>query len=496
VKIVDKVGGFDQKLDSQERRAPARLREAERRYQTLFNASPQPIYVCDVETLRIVAANEKMVQRYGWTREELLRMSALDLHPAGEEERFRRGSHEPPDVDIVRTWRHKRSNGAVFDAEVTAHDFDLDGRRLRLVIATDITERKRQERVLRDSEERFRSLTELFSDLYWETDENHRFVRMTGILFSRRRIRPEAFEGKTRWEIEAPNMSAESWARHRADLELHREFRDLVIARRNAAREKFYISLSGRPMFDKRRQFRGYHGVGMDVTASVVAQEALQKAAGDLQALSRRLVEVQEVERRDLSRELHDRIGQNLTALYINLDILLGNIGVRGSPEIEGRLRDSLEILGATARMIDDITAELRPPMLDNIGLAAALRWHGARFASRTGIAVTVDADEDFIPDTVANRDVALFRIAQEALNNAAKHAHARNIEISIRVKQGELIFQVRDDGSGFDANADSGKRIGLGMRTMRERAAAIGGQLEVTSSADAGTTLRVRVPL
>ncbi len=496
MKILNNVREFDQKLDSQERRAPARLREAERRYQTLFNASPQPIYVYDVETLRIVAANEKMVQRYGWTREELLCMSALDLHPAGEEERFRRGSHEPPDVDIVRTWRHKRSNGAVFDAEVTAHDFDLDGRRLRLVIANDITERKRQERVLRDSEERFRSLTELFSDLYWETDENHRFVRMTGILFARRRIRPEAFEGKTRWEIEAPNMSAEGWARHRADLEAHREFRDLVIARRNAAGEKYYISLSGRPMFDERREFRGYHGVGMDVTARIVAQEALQKAAGDLQALSRRLVEVQEVERRDLSRELHDRIGQNLTALYINLDILLGNIGVHGSAEIEGRLRDSLEILGATARMIDDITAELRPPMLDNIGLAAALRWHGARFASRTGIAVTVDADEDFIPETAAMRDVALFRIAQEALNNAAKHAHARNIEITIRVKQGELIFQVRDDGTGFDADADSGTRIGLGMRTMRERAAAIGGQLEVTSSAEAGTTLRVRVPL
>jgi two-component system NarL family sensor kinase len=109
---------------------------------------------------------------------------------------------------------------------------------------------------------------------------------------------------------------------------------------------------------------------------------------------------------------------------------------------------------------------------------------------------VTVDADEDFTPETAAMRDVALFRIAQEALNNAAKHAHARNIEITIRVKQGELIFQVRDDGSGFDAAADSGTRIGLGMRTMRERAAAIGGQLEVTSSAGAGTTLRVRVPL
>ena len=145
---------------------------------------------------------------------------------------------------------------------------------------------------------------------------------------------------------------------------------------------------------------------------------------------------------------------------------------------------------------IENVMAELRPPMLDDHGLAAALDWHARNFSKRTGVAVAVRASEPTVrpPPRV---EIALFRIAQEALNNVAKHSRAHRVEIALDHADGECMMSVEDDGIGFEGmegTVDKPK-AGLGMVTMRERAQAVGGHFEVLALPDRGTQLTVRVP-
>jgi PAS domain S-box-containing protein len=237
-------------------------------------------------------------------------------------------------------------------------------------------------------------------------------------------------------------------------------------------------------------------GTAQDITERKQAENAFRDSSVQLRALSRRLVELQESERRELSRELHDRIGQNLTALKINIDMLQPALASHGNEDVLARVADSAALLESTMDAIENVMSELRPPMLDDHGLAAALDWHARKFSRRTGIAVAVHADEPAV-QPVPQVQIALFRIAQEALNNIAKHAGARHAEIALDQEDGDCVMSVQDDGIGFDVgeNASDKPKTGLGMVTMRERSQAVGGRFEVQALPECGTRLSVRVP-
>jgi two-component system sensor histidine kinase UhpB len=233
-------------------------------------------------------------------------------------------------------------------------------------------------------------------------------------------------------------------------------------------------------------------GACLDVTEHRHSEAALRQAAQDLHALTRRLVQAEEAERRRIARELHDRVGQSMSALNINLDIVLGRL--EGPPELRHRLEDSVGLVERTLESIEGVMAELRPPLLDEYGLAAALGWYAEDFMRRTGIqALISDESGEAAAKLRPEAAVALFRIAQEALNNILKHAQARNVEIGISAGDAEIVLAVRDDGCGFDQAAAPRGR--WGMTTMRERAEAADGRFEVQSAPGQGTIVRVRVP-
>jgi PAS domain S-box-containing protein len=233
-----------------------------------------------------------------------------------------------------------------------------------------------------------------------------------------------------------------------------------------------------------------------NITERKQAQDELQRSAAELQALSLRLVEVQESERRELSRELHDRIGRNLTALGINLEILRTQSAGDQFAIFQSRLQDSKALVESTADAIQDVMTELHPPMLDEHGLRCALDWYAKEFANRTGISAAVQGDGLTVRGS-PQADTAFFRIAQEALNNVAKHARATHIDIGLEHSATERIMSVLDNGSGIDALPSSTKRSngGRGMAAMRERARAVGGQLEVHAIPGGGTRVVVRIP-
>jgi PAS domain S-box-containing protein len=250
------------------------------------------------------------------------------------------------------------------------------------------------------------------------------------------------------------------------------------------------------PLRDERGNIVKWYGTSTDIEDRKRAEDALRRSAAEHQALSRRLVELQESERRQLSRELHDRVGQNLTALKINLDILQTGLASNGSDEVRARVGDSATLLEATMDTIENVMSELRPPMLDHHGLAAALDWHARNFSKRTGIAVVVRGSDPAVRPAL-EVEIALFRIAQEALNNVAKHAGARRVEIALEHANGECVMSVEDDGIGFDGveGTSDKPKPGLGMVTMRERAQAVGGRFDVRALSARGTRLTVRVP-
>jgi two-component system sensor histidine kinase UhpB len=237
-------------------------------------------------------------------------------------------------------------------------------------------------------------------------------------------------------------------------------------------------------------------GACLDVTESRNSEIALRAAAASLQSLTRRLVQVEEAERRRIAGELHDRVGQNLSALNINLDIVLGALGADAPQDVRLRLRDSLGLVDGTLQTIEDVMADLRPPLLEEYGLGAALGWYGEEFAKRTNIAVEFeDLAREHNRRLRREAAVALFRIAQEALTNVARHAQAKHVELRLEADAQQMLLTVRDDGAGFDPAAAAARASRLGMTTMRERVVAAGGSLELESAPNEGTTLRASVP-
>jgi two-component system sensor histidine kinase UhpB len=225
-------------------------------------------------------------------------------------------------------------------------------------------------------------------------------------------------------------------------------------------------------------------GACLDITELKAAEQALR-------ALSRRLVEAEETERRRIARELHDQVGQNLSALNINLDIVLGSLQ---DGALRTRLQDSLRLVDGTLQSIETVMSELRPPLLDEYGLGAALAGYAEEYAQRTGVRVSIDKPQESGRALRPEAAVALFRIAQEALNNVAKHAGAKLVRIGLSLEGEEVNLTIADDGSGFDVT--QAPRGRWGMSTMRERAEAAGGRFMVDSVPGKGTTVRVAVPL
>jgi PAS domain S-box-containing protein len=227
-----------------------------------------------------------------------------------------------------------------------------------------------------------------------------------------------------------------------------------------------------------------------DISGLKRAEQALRTHADQLRHLSHRLFEVEESERRRLAREMHDRIGANLAALGLNLRLLRGEW-----PGSSTRLDDSERLLDSTAQLVRDVLSDMRPPGLEELGLLAALNEHAQQVAQRSGFALEVRGAEPQ-PRLPAATEIALFRVAQEALTNIVKHARASAVTISLGHERGLVKLTVADNGIGLNrAQAAAGASPGMGMASMRERAEAVGARQRIESQPGRGTRVVVEVP-
>jgi len=221
--------------------------------------------------------------------------------------------------------------------------------------------------------------------------------------------------------------------------------------------------------------------------------ETVRAGKERLEALSRQLMNAQEAQRRRLAVELHDDLGQILTAIKIRL-----GVGTRTSGVADAAwLRDGIDGVDQALQRVRDLALDLRPSVLDDLGLAAALRWHVDRVARMSGIEMFQSIDD--LPAVDPDVGTACFRLAQEALTNIVRHARATRVWVDIHCFGSTLALRVRDDGCGFDvarARAGASRGLSLGLAGMEERVALMGGELDLSSEPGRGSEVRCRLPL
>jgi hypothetical protein len=381
---------------------------------------------------------------------------------------------------------------AMYYREVRRPD-ERDQRLVRAAtyLAAVAIERDLADRALQTSESRLRAIVDhAFAMVYLKDLEgrylmaNRRFEEVTGIAAT-------AVLGKTDHELfprplaEALKANDSKVLEGRAPVQFEEEI---------AQADGTHVYLSVKfPLPDAGGSPYAVGGISADITQRKRAERALARSREQLRALSARLLRVREEERARISREIHDELGQSLTALRMSQALLIRGLRAKGGGALADQLESMQAVVDTVLAAVRRIATELRPDVLDALGLAAALEWQAAEFASRTGIACRVSVPQPWV-ERDAERSTALFRIFQEALTNVARHSGATRVTAELRRDGGMLELTVADDGSGF-VEADERASSSLGLLGMRERAAMLGGETTIASAPGGGTTVTVRLP-
>lgn len=600
---------------------PAAPLKQEEQYRLLFEKNPLPMWVYDQETLRFLAVNEAAVHHFGFSQDEFLDKTVLDIRPPEDAKRFLSFRAEitkwvgKQETYAAGIWRLRKKDGGVIEADITSSPIRFLGRKAMLVLAHDVTERRRAEERIRFQADMLAQVHDavLAIDLNGLISSwNDGAARMYGYSSAEAIGRPPAQLLHDRW-LDDPTVlaalhatgswfgelnhvtkqgqrlvveAAVSWFRKinnqragilaiirditprrkaeealRASEQEHRVIAELtsdyayqcrvdpngdivmvsvtegftritgytfdeivtlggwvklihpddmsqvmsrmpeLLGGEQGVQELRIVTKSGEarwirystlPMWhEAERRVTRLLGAVQDITESKQAEEKLQDYAQRLQALSRRLLEVQEQERRHLARELHDEIGQVVTGLRLSLEMCSR---LRGE-EAERRLQQADGLLQDLTMRIRDLSLRLRPTMLDDLGLIPALLWHFERYTAQTRIQVAFEHGgvERRFPAPV---ETAAYRIVQEGLTNVARHADTQLVTVRLWLDQDVLNVQIEDQGHGFDVAALDDTGHSSGLSGMYERAVLLGGRFELESCPGAGVRLTAELPI
>jgi PAS domain S-box-containing protein len=360
-----------------------------------------------------------------------------------------------------------------------------------VVVNEDVTERVRAEDAVRKNEEQLRDVIDTIPVIAFISmpDGSNEFTNRSWQEYTGLSVKDTAGWG---WGSTVhPDDIARHLEKWRAAVSAGTTF-DNAARYRGADGQYRWFLVRAVPLRDERGNLLRWYGVLMDIEDRVHAEQALRKSADRLQLLSRRLLEVQEEERRHLARELHDEFGQLLATITVQLHVAKTLAGESARSIIE----DCISILQRAGDEVRSLALELRPTMLDTAGLDATLRWLASQHEQRTGIATEVVGHLNEVPGEVA---IAAFRVIQEALTNVLRHAQAQHIWIELSQSDGAVELLVRDDGVGFDVPKTldwAANRGHLGLLGMKERVQILGGHLEVDSKPGLGTRIRLSLPL
>jgi len=472
---------------TERRRAEAALRESEERYRELFENARDAIYVHDLKGA-YTSVNRAAERLSGYPREEIIGKHFWDFVPHEYARQIRENLCKKLEEVEETTYEVEiiTRDGRRVPVEVSSRLIYEDGVAIGAQgTARDITERKRAE----EARVQLASIVESSDDaIISET--------LGGVIVSWN-SGAERIYGYSAKEVVGHPIS-ELVPPDRPD-EVRRIFKRLgrgerinhyeTVRRRKDGR-LIDVSLTISLIKDATGRIGGASTIARDITNRKQTEKALL-------TFSRRLIEAQEAERQRIARELHDQIGQGLTALKLNLHAIQY---ARDRREARPLIEENLRMLDEALEQVRDLSVDLRPLLLDDLGLVTALRWYVDHQAQRTGVRAEFTSDSlDPNLRFSAEVETACFRIAQEALTNVARHAQAKLVTVRLSRSDPYLILFIKDDGVGFDIEAMQKHAVAsatLGLRGMEERTQAVGGRMSINSTSGKGTQVTVRLPI
>jgi len=460
----------------------AELDQSEKRNKAIINALPDLVLIIDKENRFSDFSKPKEMQTY-IPPELFIGKKVSDVLPAELAEKTIINKLKAITTGEVTTYSYQLKVGNEdhdYEARYVTH-----GKEEVLVLIRDITETKRAERMLKESEEKYRTLVEQASDGIFIADFKGRFIVVNPAGYKLSQYSEEELNSKTIYDFvfsedlkEMPFQMDELAAGKTATSERRMRRKDgsvidVEITARIIAQDRFLAFIR-------------------DITERKKVQQELLKSREDLRQLSNHLENIREEERMHIAREIHDELGQHLTV--IKMDISRLGKKIAGDEVLEKEVQEILEMINTIVATVRKISSELRPSMLDDLGLVAALEWYSRDFVKRTGIKTSFNSSvgEMDLPDKTKT---GFFRIFQESLTNVARHSEATEVNTSLYSKDNKLYMVIHDNGKGFDAAETIGKRT-LGLLGMKERALMMGGRFVVNSSLGSGTEIEVVVSL
>ena len=464
--------------------------ESEKKYRSLIENASDGIVIFDRQ-LNFIDANPMASRISGFSREELLRLNARDLVPADEYDSI------PALMDRVlsgETVRQEMSmlgkDGKYVTVEISANL--LEGGNIQTIVR-DITERKAAEEALMESKTSLSEAERIahLGNWHWDiktnilrwSDEMYRIFGMTrrvGVTY-------DAFLNSIHPNDRGyVNNAVQEALQKRKPYNIDYS----IILPDGAIR---IIHAQGKVTYSEKGEPIRMFGTVQDITKQKQIEEEIRDSREQLRNLYLHLQSVREEERTHIAREIHDEFGTILTALKIDLSWLERQMPQANTAPAE-KIRKDLDLINSAIKTVQRISSELRPGILDHLGLSAAMEWQVKEFCNRSGINWDITID---LGDIKPNRDISttMFRILQESLTNIARHAEATEVRVSLREKNNVLALEIIDNGKGVSEEQLS-DRSSFGLIGMKERAQHLGGNALIKKADGKGTKVLVTIPL
>ena len=420
-------------------------------------------------------------------------MTIADIRPPAERpiflEEFARTRNDP--FPRCR-WRHQTSGGEAFEVEVSARALVLEGRKAHFVIATDMSEHLRLQEALFHSRRRLQALFDNALDAILLANDAGEYVDANAAACALLGCNRDSILQLHVWDLPADASAShtrEGWNEFLKEGRMSGGYR--LRACDGTLHDVEFRSVAN--------VLPGLHlAILRDVTSENAtrreAEERLKESHEQSRRVAARSRARREEDRTRMARELHDQLGQALAALKIDLHWVGQQTTIGAHVELTEKIANMMRLVDETLSRVRRISSELRPPVLDKLGLLAAIEWEAGEFARRSHIRTRVKASVEHI-GLDRGRSTAVFRILQEALVNVATHAAASNVKISVSVVASRLRIGISDDGRGIGADqpADS---VALGILGMRERASLLGGAVAIRRGPRRGTIVTIAIPL
>ena len=523
---------------TEHKRAEEALRQSEERFARFMQHLPGLAWIKDLQG-RYVFANAAAEKAFNTPQDKLYGNTDQDIFPAETAAQFMRNDQqalaEGTGVQVIETLQQE--DGVLHYSLVSKFPIPGPDGNIALVGGTafDITELKRAEEALQqlnlELEERVQKRTaelrnvnsQLLQEIkertmiekdLRESDETTRLILDTA---------PDVIViANKQGEIMRVNAQIEKLFGYQAEQVIGKPIETLIPPRfhgRHIDHRSYYGSNPHRRPMGLGMELFGQHTDGTEFSVDVMLtpihniadwdtmvtirdsterkqmEDALRESHKRLQSLSKRLVEVQEEERRAIARQLHDRVGQSLAALNLNLTIVNNQLSSLVNEQANARLSDCLDLVSELIALVQDVMSNLRPAVLDDYGLEAALQTNLDSFKARYGIAITFEKNQSLIPRLVSSIEMTLLRIAQEAMLNVVRHAQADQVTLSLQMVEQAIRMTVQDNGIGLQSWQTAHYPGSHGLMIMRERAEAVGGNLRVSSTPGKGTRIEASIP-